>query len=241
MAVRMAEPANLTSIVGRVARLRERVARAAAAVGRSPEEIGVIAVTKGRSLDEIAEARVAGLSHFGENYFQEARAKRSAALEGAVWHFLGRVQRNKLQRICASFAWLHGVDRPALVEALARLSDRGETLPKLLVEVRFVPGEERPGISPDRLDRFIEEIVVPRQIPVVGLMTMAPPGSSDEARSIFRRLRALAERLAARRLPGVTMADLSMGMSDDFEAAIQEGATMIRIGRGVFGPYPPNS
>lgn len=223
--------------------LYKQIEKAAVSVGRIPNDIQVVAVTKGRSIDMIQEAFEAGIVNFGENYLQEALPK-IAALQSLkscniLWHFLGNIQSNKTNKICGNFQWIHSLTRISSIKEIVKYRDKHEILPKFLIEVKLSNvNEEKQGILPKDLELLCEKYIVPSSIPVIGLMTMAgDTANTEEIRLIFRTLRQLAEKVTKKRYPGVEMKHLSMGMSNDFFIAIQEGATIIRIGRGIFGPF----
>jgi len=209
------------SVSGRLAEVRERIR----ARGADPDEIRIVAVTKGFGSDAVGAAVAAGAPDVGENYGQELLAKAGAAPPGARWHFLGKVQRNKVRRLAPVVSVWHGVDRPAAADAIASASP-GATV---FVEVNVAGAAGRPGCSPGELDGLVEHC---RGLPLdtAGLMTVAPAGDAEAARQCFRWLAGEARRLGLR--------ELSMGMSDDFEVAVDEGATTLRLGRVLFGPRP---
>ncbi len=208
--------------------IEERIARAAARSGHRREDITLVAVTKKFPVEIIEEAASLGLRHFGENYVQEFEGKRPAltSLAGAHFHFIGHLQANKARKAVELFDTIQTVDSARVAEKL----DRAASAPlDVMLEVKLSPEEAKAGVSPDDLPRLIEAVAACPNLRLRGLMTMPP--WSDEAepsRPYFQRLRALAEQ---NRLTG-----LSMGMSHDFETAIEEGATLVRIGTALFGP-----
>lgn len=193
--------------------------------GVDPHGIRIVAVTKGFGSDAVAAAVGAGALDVGENYAQELLAKAESSPPGARWHFLGTVQRNKVRRLAPAVAVWHGVDRPAAADAIASASP-GATV---LVEVNVAGAGGRPGCSREDLDVLVAHC---RGLPLetAGLMTVAPMGDLERARECFRWLAYAGGRLGLR--------ELSMGMSDDFEVAVEEGATTLRLGRFLFGPRP---
>lgn len=217
--------------------LREKIAEAAISIGGSEEKIIIVAVSKGREVAAIQYVLSEGITHFGENYLQDALPKLEALKNrGITWHFLGHVQRNKLHKICNYFNWIHSIDRLAIANKLSKLKSEGVILPPILVEVKFRQYPTTYGVLPENIEALIEEGFIPNGVQIEGLMTMAPRMENPEdVRPIFRALRSLAEKIRAKNYPEVSMKHLSMGMTDDFTVAIQEGATMIRIGRGIFG------
>jgi pyridoxal phosphate enzyme (YggS family) len=221
------------SIAERTAAVRARIARACARAGRDPASVRLIAVSKTFGPEAVAEALAAGISDFGENRVQEALGKIPAVAELAAqrglpaptWHLVGHLQTNKARAAAGAFAILHGIDSIRLLQAL----DRAAAAPvRVLLEVNVGGEPTKFGFAPEEV---AEALALARALPhveVAGLMTVAPRAEDPEAvRPVFRRLAGLARELA---LP-----ELSMGMTDDFEVAIEEGATMVRIGRAVFG------
>ncbi|HXF37815.1 MAG TPA: YggS family pyridoxal phosphate-dependent enzyme [Actinomycetota bacterium] len=219
-----------------LAAVRERVARAAERAGRDPGEIRLVAVTKGVPPDRVRRAVEAGATDLGENYVQELRAKR-AAVPGARWHFIGTLQSHTAHRVADLADVVQTLAGERATERLARRAARaGRRLPAL-IEVDLTEG--RAGVAPGALEGFADRVVRLEGIAVVGLMTIPPiPASPEDARPFFRRLRELRDRLRERH-PGIV--ELSMGMSLDYEVAVEEGATMVRVGTALFGPRPPEA
>jgi pyridoxal phosphate enzyme (YggS family) len=230
------------SFAGRLSSVRARIAAAAERAGRDPAAVRLIAVSKGQPVGRIREARAAGQRDFGENYLEEAEPKIRALPEDIAWHMIGHVQSRKAAGVCGLFSCVHSVDSLRLAERLSRFaSERGRRI-GVLLECN-VSGEESksgwPAADPaewDSLLRAWEPLPALPGISILGLMTMAPYAADPEAaRPVFRRLRGLSHRAQAL-LPQGFGAELSMGMTDDFEAAVEEGATLVRIGRARFGP-----
>lgn len=223
------------SVRDNVARVRERIGRAAARSGRRPEEVRLVAVTKTVPLERILEAREAGLAVFGENYVQEAEPK-VRALPDAEWHFIGSLQRNKAGRAVELFSWIQTVDSPRLLAEIARRAARAGKVVPVLVEVNVGGETSKGGVDPAELPGILSAASGLPGVRVRGLMAI-PPFADDpeESRSHFARLREL---LASLRGGAAEMSELSMGMSNDFEVAIEEGATMIRVGTALFGIRP---
>ena len=234
-------------------RVRERVALAAAESGRSPYDITLIAVTKTVSVALIQEALALGIRHFGENRVQEATSK-FAAPEGdecyggkvardiVVLHMIGSLQRNKARSAASFFDVVHSIDRVELVEALEQsiarqAHDSGVALP-VLIEVNMTGEVSKSGIPPQGVESLAEAVAKCKGLRGAGLMTIARMGAPEaEAREVFARLRRLRDALQAS-YPG-DWTHLSMGMSDDYQHAIREGATMVRLGRALFGERKP--
>ncbi len=218
---------NDADIAGNVAAVRERIAAAAARAGRDVNDVCLIAVAKTKPAALVEAAIAAGVRDIGENYVQEAVGKRAAvAGDGVRWHLIGHLQRNKAARAVEVFDVIHTIDSAALAVALARHArERGRAVP-VLVEVNIGAEASKSGVAPEALPGLLDAIAQ-TEVRVDGLMTIPQPGDPEDARRQFRRLRALAQAAGLR--------ELSMGMSDDFEIAVEEGATMVRVGRAIFG------
>lgn len=225
----------------RLEAVRERIERAARRVGRDSGSVTLVAVSKTVSVERLREAVACGCRMFGENRVQEALAKMEAMKEcaGLEWHLIGPIQSNKAKAVIGRFSLLHAVDRLDVAERLDRaMRERGATQPVLL-EVNVAAEATKHGFKPDDLMRVAEQMGALPGLRVLGLMTVPPPAADpEEARPHFRRLRHLAAKVEALKIPGIVMKELSMGMSGDFEVAIEEGATMVRIGTALFGPRP---
>ena len=222
------------SVGAAVAAVRARIAAAASRSGRKVEDITLIAVTKGVSLERIRAAVAAGIADLGESRVQEAVPKIAALGAPVRWHLVGYLQRNKAARAAALFEVIHSVDSAALLAALGR---RALHPLDVLLQVKLAGAGGRHGVPSEALAALARQAVGLPGLRVVGLMTIAPPARDPEAvRTVFRRLRELRGELG--RLIG-PLPHLSMGMSDDFEVAVEEGATMVRIGRAIFGPRNP--
>ena len=232
------------ALAQRLAAVRERMAAAARRAGRSPEEVTLVGVAKGAPAEQIAEAVEAGLAHVAESYVQEARAKRTelhARLEALglplpCLHFVGRLQRNKALEVARDFDVVESVDRVALgAELERRAAELGRGL-RVLLQVNPDAETGKGGVPPEALRDLLAESAAWKHLRVAGLMAIPAPQPTPEAgRAAFARLRALA--LASRALPGGgSLRELSMGMTADFEVAIEEGATSVRIGTAIFGP-----
>jgi PLP dependent protein len=232
----MAEPAD--TIAGNVARIGEQIERAAGRSGRRPEQITLVAVSKTIPAESMQEAFSAGVRHFGESRTQEweAKAPLLAGLD-ATWHLVGHLQRNKAVRALALFHEIDSLDSLPLAEKLERGAGDGRRLP-VLIEVRLDPAAKKAGCQPEELPRLAEGLLLMPHLELRGLMTVPPlVGDIEQARPYFRRLRELRDLLASQ--INLSMPELSMGMSRDFQIAIEEGATQIRLGTAVFGARPP--
>jgi len=215
------------AIAESVARVEERIAQAARRAGRRSDEITLVAVSKIMPAAALREAYEAGIRHFGENYVREFEGKRRElnGLPGAVFHMIGHLQSNKASIAAELFDVIQTVDSERLAR---RLDEAGKQL-KVLIEVKLSEEQSKSGVDESRLDELIEAIRGLHRLELRGLMLMPPwPKHPEDSRPYFRKLRELA---VARGLP-----DLSMGMSGDFEVAIEEGATLVRIGTAIFGP-----
>jgi pyridoxal phosphate enzyme (YggS family) len=221
----------------RVDRVRDQIAKAAARAGRDPSAVTLIGASKTRSPEEIAEAISAGLQHVGENRVQEAVEKVGRVREllghDPIWHLIGTLQRNKARQALDLFDMIQSVDSVRLAEALAARAE-GRRVP-LLLEVYLGDDPARPGLHPEDVEQALTSIAALPGLEVRGLMTVAPLGlGPDQTRAAFRRLRELRDTLQDRH-PDLALHEISMGMSEDFELAVEEGATMVRVGRAIFG------
>lgn len=224
-----------SEIGARLSRVRERIAITAEAAGRDANSVRLVLASKSQPSAAIAAAYDAGARDFGENYVQEAVAKRIEPGDhpGLQWHLIGNLQSNKVRVAAATFALIHTLDRAALAAAMHR-SCQEPPFP-VLVQVNIGGEASKAGVAPQAAEALINE--VRELVAVQGLMTVPPPSSNVTiARRWFAEMRELRDRLAV--VTGLPLSDLSMGMSDDYEAAIAEGATIVRLGRAVFGARP---
>ncbi len=227
----------MDTIEKRLQAVKSRIERAAAAAGRDPRDIVLVAVSKTFPPAAVRAAHAAGQRDFGENHAQEALAKVDALADLAlVWHFVGPLQSNKTRPVAERFAWVHSVDRLKIAERLS--AQRPAALPPLQVCIQVnVSGEAtKSGVSPEEAPALARAVAALPRLRLRGLMAIPEP-TDDPAlqRRRFESLRALKERLVAAGLP---LDSLSMGMSDDLEAAVAAGATMVRVGTAIFGPRP---
>jgi pyridoxal phosphate enzyme (YggS family) len=225
-------------IADRVAAVRERIARSAARAGRSPAEVTVVAVSKMHPPALIREAFAAGLRDFGENKVQEAEAKvadlPALRAQGLRWHLVGHLQGNKARRAVDLFDQIHSVDDIRVAERLERAAEAARHRLPVLVQVDLAKEDTKFGVDEGRLFPLLEQMRGYKAVHVVGLMTMPPyADDGEEARPFFRRLRELRDEARRRQL--LLGDDLSMGMSHDLEAAVEEGATLVRVGTAIFG------
>ena len=234
----------MTTIASRLQAVKARISEAARAAGRTPGEITLVAVSKTFPPQAIAEACAAGQTDFGENYVQEGTEKIAALFDvlqqrnlaperPLLWHYIGPIQSNKTRAIAEHFDWVHGIDRTKIAERLS--ASRSDDKPPLQVCIQVnVSGEaSKSGVAPDTVLGLAQTIIGLPRLRLRGLMAIPEP-TPDPAlqRSRFRMLREIRDELLRR---GVALDTLSMGMSDDLEAAIAEGATMVRVGRAIFG------
>lgn len=235
----MMEPVVVSDVAANVARVRERIAAAAARGDRHPDEITLIAATKGVDIVRMTGAVSAGIHDLGENRVQEAAPKIDALGRQIRWHLIGHLQRNKARQAAALFEVIQSLDSAPLAADLSRrIRQRGEgrTL-EVLLQVNVAGEAQKSGVAPDRLFALAREVAALPGLHVVGLMTVEPVAEDPwGVRPVFRQLRALRDELNRRGIFAPPLLHLSMGMSDDFEAAVEEGATMVRIGRAIFGP-----
>ncbi len=224
-------------IADRVAAVRERIARAAERASRPPGEVTLVAVSKTHPPDAVRAAFAAGVRDFGENRVQEAEPKIAATIElaasGLRWHLVGHLQSNKVRRAAALFGVIQSVDSLELAERLARSGAEAGRPVRALVQVDLAGEETKFGLPEAGLLPALEALRGKDGLRVEGLMVLPPFLDAEEVRPFFRRLRALGERAAAAGL--LAGRELSMGMSHDFEAAVEEGATIVRVGTAIFG------
>lgn len=210
--------------------------RAAKRAGRDPEEIKLVTVSKTVEPARIREAIEAGVTILGENYVQEARRKIEEIGHGIQWHMIGHLQANKAKYAVTLFDYVHSIDGISLAREIDRRAAQKGRRVRALVEVNLSGEISKFGIPPEDVMELIQQVAPLKHIAIEGLMTMPPYFDDPErARPYFVELRELRDRVRVEEIEGVRMDELSMGMSGDFEAAIEEGATMIRVGTAIFG------
>ncbi|MCU0606307.1 MAG: YggS family pyridoxal phosphate-dependent enzyme [Candidatus Edwardsbacteria bacterium] len=222
-----------------LAAVRERIARAAAAAGRSADDVTLVAVTKTVPAGAVLDGIAAGITAIGENRVQEALGKRPAIGSRAQWHLIGHLQSNKAKKAVELFSLIHSVDSVDLAREIGRRAAEAGKVQDILLEVNTSGEPQKYGIGPgDRtILEVLNEIGDVKGIHVLGLMTVGPlTDDRGRVRAAFRTLRTLFELVRSERIPNIEMRHLSMGMSGDFEDAIAEGSTMVRIGSAIFGP-----
>ena len=224
------------TIPGNLARIKERIRVAAELAGRDPESVRLVAVSKTRPAADIIAAFQAGQTVFGENYIQELVPKLAEVREAVEWHVIGHLQSNKVKYIAGKVALIHSVDRLSLAQEIDRQWGGLGRKCDVLIQVNISGEATKSGTTEDGAIELVRECSLLPNIRVRGMMTMPPFfDDPDAARPYFAELRRLSGTIAALEIAGVEMAELSMGMSGDFEAAIQEGATLVRIGTAIFG------
>jgi PLP dependent protein len=209
-----------------------QIAEAALRSGRDPGAVKLIAVTKTVGIEMVRRAAALGIEDFGENRAQDA-AEKVVAMPGLRWHFIGHLQSNKVKEVLPFYTLIHSLDRLSLAEALQDQAKKTGRPAEVLIQVNVSGEQSKFGLAPDELPAFLKKISVFDQIRAKGLMTMAPYlDEPEETRSYFRQLRLLRD---ANQKEGLALTELSMGMTNDFIVAIEEGATMVRIGSALFG------
>lgn len=227
----------MDAIARNVHDLTARVARAAARAGRGPAQIAIVAVAKTRSVQEVEAVIRAGLTDVGENRVQEAAAKRAGVSVAARWHLVGQLQRNKVGQAVDVFDVVQSVDGERLADALDRRAGAAGRRLEALLQVNTARAPQQGGVAPGDLPRLVDHVASLGNLRVRGLMTIAQHSDDVErVRGCFRLLRELACRIVDGGIAEVEMSVLSMGMSSDFELAVEEGSTMIRVGSALFGP-----
>lgn len=225
------------SIADRLTEVRARIAGAARSAGRDPSSVRLVAVSKTFPVHDVLEAFRAGQLDFGENRVQEALQKIGASADFPIrWHLLGHLQTNKARKAGPAFAMIQSVDSLELLQKLDAAAADADRAPELLIQVDLAGEATKYGVVPSGVPRLLEAAGACRAARVVGLMTLPPaPDTPEDARPYFRRLRDLRDEWLASGVPASMLHELSMGMSGDFEVAIQEGATIVRVGTAIFG------
>jgi pyridoxal phosphate enzyme (YggS family) len=231
----------MSSIADRLTAVRARIAAAARSAGRDPASILLVAISKTFSIDCVREAYDAGQRDFGENRVQEALAKIATGADLPVrWHLVGHLQSNKARRAASAFAMIQSIDSVELLQKVDAAAAEAGTAPDLLIQVDLAGEATKFGLPPAGVPALLEAASRLRAARVVGLMTLPPiPETPEEARPWFRRLRELRDGWLGAGRPAPMLHELSMGMSGDFEVAIQEGATILRVGTAIFGSRTP--
>ena len=229
---------SVTGIAGNLEEVRSRMAAAARRAGRDPADVTLIAVSKTFGPDHIREAHAAGQRDFGENKVQEVLQKVSVTSDtpGIRWHLIGHLQSNKARKAAGAFAAIHSVDSIDLLKRLDAAAAEQNARPEVLIQVDLARETTKFGAAAEHVEAIARQALEARAVRLSGLM-LVPPWSDDQeaTRPWFVRLRDLRDRLAASGIPAAALGHLSMGMSHDFEAAIEEGATLVRVGTAIFG------
>jgi len=229
----------MNNIADNLRSVRERLEAAARRAGRDPAGVRLVAVSKTIEPARIQAAIAAGQRVFGENYLQEAQPKIAALGPGLEWHLVGHLQSNKAKKAAELFSLIHSVESAKLARALNDAAARLNKIQDVLVQVQLSKEETKFGVAPAETAGLLQEIARLSQVRVLGLMTMPPFFDDPEAaRPFFRALRELRDELVRRGVTDNPLPELSMGMTGDFEAAVEEGATLIRVGTAIFGLRP---
>ena len=224
----------MNSIAENLERVRKQMTHAAVNAGRAVDEIELVAITKTHPAEKVREAIEAGQTLFGESRVQEARAKIPELPSNVRWHFVGHLQKNKIRHALPLFELFHGVDSLALAEEMNRIAADEGMHPRVLLEVNVAGEGSKFGFSPDKLREQMEELLALQRLSILGLMTIPPLADKAEAsRRYFVQLRELRDRLQTEF--HVDLPQLSMGMTQDFPIAVEEGATLVRVGTAIFG------
>ena len=223
-------------IAENLAQVQKNIEKSCGEIHRDPGEVTLIAVSKTKPVEMLKEAYDAGARVFGENKVQEIVDKYDQMPSDVKWHMIGHLQRNKVKYIVDKVAMIHSVDSFRLAETIEKEAAKKEVVVPILIEVNVAQEESKFGLKPEEVLPFIEEIADFSHIRINGLMTIAPyVENAEENRRIFRELKKLSVDIAAKNINNVTMSVLSMGMTGDYMVAVQEGATMVRVGTGIFG------
>ena len=232
----MTPAADASGITDRVRAIRTHIARVCGQVGRSPEAVTLVAVSKSFDAAAVRHGLAAGLTDLGENRVQEAQVK-IPRVDGGRWHLIGQLQRNKARTAVQLFSMIHSLDSERLAHRLETVRDGKPCA--VLIQVNLTAAQTQGGVEPDKLSRLASVLDRETGLTLQGLMTIGPFDATPAAsRSCFRRLRELRDALQVA-LPNQPLADLSMGMTDDLDPALVEGATIVRVGRAIFGARSP--
>ena len=230
---------NNEEISANLADVREKIRLAAVKSGRNPEDIKLIAVSKTNPTDAIEAAAASGITVFGENKVQELTEKQETLGElnsNLEWHLIGHLQTNKVKYIVGKVAMIHSVDSLKLAEEINRQSEKHNLVSDILIEVNIADEESKFGITADNCEEIVRQIAKLSSVRIKGLMCIAPQTDNpEENRKYFVKLRQLSVDINSKNIDNVIMSELSMGMTGDYCVAIEEGATMVRVGTGIFG------
>lgn len=223
------------SVKDNIEQIHQKISSACERAERSPEDISIVAVTKYVSVQRAEEAVEAGIEHLGENRLEGALEKYEVLGNKAHWHFIGNLQTRKVKEMIHAYQYIHSLDRVSLAKELNKRSEDGQII-QCFVQVNVSGEETKSGLAPEEVLDFIKSLDKFPAVRVIGLMTMAPYADDPESvRPVFRELRTLRDQVAAEKMEHAPCRELSMGMSNDFEIAIEEGATFIRLGTSLVG------
>lgn len=223
-------------IIDNIKNVEENIIKACKKVGRNPDEVTLIAVSKTKPYEDIEEALKSDVLDYGENKVQELSDKYERLPKTINWHMIGHLQRNKVKYLVGKTKLIHSVDSIRLAEQIEKEFAKKDLTADILIEVNVANEDSKFGISCNETECLIREISTLKHIKVCGLMTIAPYTDNPETnRKYFKKLKDLSVDIASKSIDNVTMSVLSMGMSGDYEVAIEEGATMVRVGTGIFG------
>ncbi len=226
----------MNDIAENIAQIRDRIDAACSRSGRNKESVHLIAVSKVKPAELVDAAFEAGQKLFGENYVQEFSDKVTQVKKPITWHFIGALQSNKVKYIKGKVAMIHSVDRLSLATEINKQWSKLDSSIDILIQINIGNEESKSGCRPADLETLIREAAKLPYINIKGLMCLPPHDDDPErVRPYFTRMKQLSEQIAQLNIPGVTMDELSMGMSGDFEVAIEEGATLVRVGTAIFG------
>jgi PLP dependent protein len=233
-----------SSIKDRLALIHDKIAHAAEISGRKPRDITLVGVTKTLPSEMVIDGYNAGLRNFGENRLQgapekiiESRLSIGDKFDDSVWHFIGTLQKNKVRKVVDHFDYIQSLDSHSLIQRVDRIA--GETGRKLhgLIQINVSSAESQQGVMFEKIEEFVENIPEIENLTIDGIMTIGPnTNDNDEIRRSFSLIRKLSEKLSENRIKNINFNTISMGMSGDYEIAIEEGATLVRIGTAIFGP-----
>jgi hypothetical protein len=219
-----------------ITRIQERIAAICQSCGRSPDEVRLVAVSKKKPASDIEAAIAAGQTLLGESYVQECVAKIDEIKSTAEWHFIGGLQSNKVKYLRGKVAMIHSVDRLSLAKEIDRQWGKDDSCVDILIQINLGEEESKSGTTANDLIALVSQVAQLQHVRIKGLMALPPWETDPEAvRPYFQQLRELARQIDKLNLPNVTMQELSMGMSHDYEVAIEEGSTMVRVGTAIFG------
>jgi pyridoxal phosphate enzyme (YggS family) len=227
----------MADVAAQYRNLIARIGEAAARAGRDAREVRLLAAAKSQSVDALRATIAAGVTLVGENYVQEAQKKKRAIAGSIEWHMIGHLQRNKVKSAVGLFDVIETLDSVGLARALDKEGEKRGKIVRTFVEINLAGEKSKSGVAPDQLALLLEQIGELAHVVVEGLMTVPPMQEHAESvRGYFRRLRELRDKYRAAAPANIRLNELSMGMSDDFPVAIEEGATIVRIGTALFGP-----